>query len=170
MATHRRDGTPNRHRGDCAGADRFELGKLPVGWYRIGLCDSDNKEREWTTAAVLAPLAAPTPQDSPICVDSATAWFAKDDPAEQENPRPDWPPWQAPTGSATASAGATSNRQRDEFATADTTYDTSARIQNRYGLKVLQVFHDTPPWAAGQNSRGRFPHRPPPRPIASPRP
>jgi hypothetical protein len=31
--------------------------------------------------------------------------------------------------------------------TEPTTYDTAARIQHEEGLKVLQVFHDTPPWA-----------------------
>ena len=142
--------------GNGTGADRFDLGKLPIGWYRVGLCDANNKERQWTTAAVLAPLAAPTPQDSPICVDSATAWFAKNDPTEQEK-----------LTRLAALAGVNWIRDRirwrdiqpteNEFAPADTTYDTSARIQNRYGLKVLQVFHDTPPWAAGKNSRGHFP-------------
>ncbi len=136
-------------------SDSIELGKLPVGWYRIELFDSAGKELGWTTAAVLAPLAAPTPQDSPICVDSATAWFAKDDPAEQEH-----------LTRLAALAGVNWVRDRikwrdiqpteDEFV-ADTTYDSSAAIQDRYGLKVLQVFHDTPQWAAGENSRGRFP-------------
>jgi hypothetical protein len=132
-----------------------ELGKLPIGWYRIGLLDSDGKEIGWTTAAVLARLAAPTPQDSPICVDSATAWFAKDDPVEQER---------LTRLAALAGVNWVRDRMRwrdiqpteNKFA-GETTYDTSAAFQYAYGLKILQVFHDTPPWAAGENSRGRFP-------------
>ena len=65
-------------RGELADAEsnRVDLGDLPVGWYWIGLFGALGEELGWTTAAVLAPLAAPTPQDSPICVDSAVAWFA----------------------------------------------------------------------------------------------
>lgn len=142
--------------GDVAGADRIEPGELPVGWYRIGLLDSSGKEVEWTTAAVLAPLAVPTPQDSPICVDSATAWFAKDDPAGQEH-----------FSRLAALAGVNWVRDRmrwrdiqpaEDQWVADTTYDSSAAIQNCYGLKVLQVFHGTPRWAAAQSdATGRFP-------------
>ena len=40
---------------------------------------------------------------------------------------------------------------------ADTTYDTAAEIHAEHGLKVLQVFHDTPPWAVeAGGSRGRY--------------
>ncbi len=145
-------------RGELADAqsDRVELGDLPVGWYRIGLFDASGEELGWTTAAVLAPLAAPTPQDSPICVDSAAAWFAEDDPAKQE---------QLTRLAALAGVNWVRDRMRwrdvqraeGEFIT-DTTYDSSATIQNRFGLKVLQVYHGTPRWAVEQRgSTGRFP-------------
>jgi hypothetical protein len=44
----------------------------------------------------------------------------------------------------------------------NTSYDTAASIQARYGLKVLQVFHDTPGWATdrqldGDRASRRFP-------------
>ena len=61
-----------------------EIGRLEIGWYRISFRNETSQEVDWTTAAVLAPLQAPTPQDSPICIDSATAWFAKNDPRKQE--------------------------------------------------------------------------------------
>lgn len=47
--------------------------------------------------------------------------------------------------------------QRGDFTGAQTTYDTSARIQTSQGLKVLQVFHDTPQWAVAEgDTRGRY--------------
>ncbi len=145
-------------RGKLADAEKglVELGELPVGWYRIGLLGASGEELGWTTAAVLAPLAAPTPQDSPICVDSAVAWFAKDDPEEQE---------QLTRLAALAGVNWVRDRMRwrdtqpaeGEFV-ADTTYDSAATIQNRFGLKVLQVYHDTPRWAVKQGgATGRFP-------------
>ncbi len=151
---------------EAPAAGPVALGKLPVGWYHIGWLDSTEKEVAWTTAAVLAPLAAPTPQDSPVCIDSATAWFAKDDPVKQEH-----------LSRLAALAGVNWIRDRmrwrdiqptENRVIDNTTYDTSADIEHRFGLKVLQVFHDTPPWAAaerratgrratGRRATGRFP-------------
>ena len=62
---------------------RIGLGQLPVGWYRVEFLNEEHSCLHWTTAAVLKELAAPVPQDSPICVDSATAWFAKGQPGDQ---------------------------------------------------------------------------------------
>jgi len=137
-------------------SERIELGQLGIGWYRVEFLGADGERVAWTTAAVLAKLAAPTPQDSPICVDSATAWFAKDDPATQTR-----------LTRLAALTGVNWVRDRmkwreiqpqaDRFAE-DTTYDSSADIQTQHGLKVLQVFHDTATWAAeNDESRGRYP-------------
>jgi hypothetical protein len=135
--------------------DHVPAGTLGVGWYRLEYLDEAGERVDWTTAAVLAPLKATTPQNSPICIDSATAWFARDDQVKQQ---------QFSRLAALAGVNWIRDRMRwremqpseREFA-ADTTYDTSASIQHRFGLKVLQVFHDTPPWAAGRRGRGRFP-------------
>ncbi|HCO93977.1 MAG TPA: hypothetical protein DIU00_08510, partial [Phycisphaerales bacterium] len=62
---------------------RIRLEQLPVGWYRVEFLDQHRTCLHWTTAAVLQKLGAPVPQDSPVCVDSATAWFAKDKPDDQ---------------------------------------------------------------------------------------
>ncbi len=135
---------------------RFSLGNLPVGWYRIEFFNAASDEVGWTTAAVLSPLSAPTPQQSPICVDSATAWFATADIAKQDK-----------FSRLAALAGVNWIRDRmrwremqptpDQFAS-DTTYDSSAATAHRYGLKVLQVFHDTPRWATTlRGETGRFP-------------
>jgi len=142
-------------------ASRLRLGELGVGWYRVEFMDAGGQCVQWTTAAVLERLAAPTPQDSPICVDSATAWFAKDRPTDQ-----------ARLASLAALAGVNWIRDRltwselepraGAFTTETTSYDTAARIQTERGLKVLQVFHGTPSWAQdrvldGDRAGGRFP-------------
>lgn len=133
------------------------LGKLGVGWFRVEWCDSDKNVLVWTTAAVLAPLGAKPPEDSPVCVDAAISWFARDDVGRQAN-----------FAYLAALAGVRSTRDRlrwrdvqpaaDQLASSPTTYDTAAELQGKAGLHVLQVFHDTPAWAAGADGqRGRFP-------------
>jgi len=138
----------------------LEINNLGIGWYRIEFLDEGGKVLDWTTAAVLAPLAEPVPQDSPICVDSATSWFASNQPGRQER-----------FAHLAALAGVNWIRDRmswggfqrepDKFPN-ETTYDTAATFQAQYGVKVLQVFHDIPGWAAdkeldGQNRSRRFP-------------
>ncbi|MEW6358543.1 MAG: hypothetical protein AB1696_19570 [Planctomycetota bacterium] len=146
------------------GQDRIPLGQVGVGWYRVVFLSAEGREINRTTAAVLAKLKEPTPQDSPICTDSATAWFARrykdQQEAHQEN-----------LASLAALAGANWIRDRmawgevetapDTFAE-NTIYDSSATLQAKHGLKVLQVFHSTPAWAMdkaldGQAARNRFP-------------
>ncbi len=142
------------------GASSISPGKLPIGWYRVEFLDASEKAAAWTTAAVLAPLAEPVPQDSPICVDSATAWFARGNPAKQER-----------FARLAALAGVNWIRDRlswghvqpaeDRFSD-DPSYESSATLQAQHGLKVLQVFHDSPGWAAqrgfdGPRAAGRFP-------------
>lgn len=128
---------------------RAEVGKLPVGWYEIRWGDAPEQR---TAAAVLQPLAAPTPTTSPIGIDVAMAWFYKEDrmPA---------------VANLCALAGVNWVRdrlawghvepKRGEFAPPSTKYDASARIQAAAGLHVLQVNHSSPGWA---NPNGkRFP-------------
>jgi hypothetical protein len=140
---------------------RIGLGQLPIGWYRIEFLNEQRACLHWTTAAVLKELAAPVPQDSPVCVDSATAWFAKNQPDDQ-------------TRLASLAALAGVNWVRDRLTwrelqprpgvvtSSETTYDSSALTQVNQGLKVLQVFHTTPDWAwntglDGEHPSGRFP-------------
>ena len=142
------------------GASSIAAGKLGIGWYRVEFLDDAAKAAAWTTAAVLAPLAEPVPQDSPICVDSATAWFARGNSAKQER-----------LAQLAALAGVNWIRDRlrwghvqpaeDRFSD-DPSYESSASLQAQYGLKLLQVFHDSPGWAVqrgfdGPGAAGRFP-------------
>ena len=136
------------------------LGNLGVGWYRLDFLSSSGKVVAWTTTAVLSRLGAPTPQDSPICVDSATSWFARNDPAKQER-----------FAYLAGLAGMNWIRDRmswggiqtgPETFAQNTTYDGAATVQAKYDLKVLQVFHDSPGWAAdreldGDRATRRFP-------------
>lgn len=143
---------------------RVKLGKLGVGWYRIEFADAGGKPAATTTAAVLAPLAEPVPQDSPVCVDSATAWFAA-------HYSPDEARHQEIFARLAALAGVNWIRDRMSWAqveptpgrfAARTAYDSSAAAEAAQGLKVLQVFHATPDWAVNRALDGdaagkRFP-------------
>ena len=135
---------------------RLDMGRLGIGWYRLEFGPPEQPLELFTTAAVLGRLQAPTPADSPVCVDSAASWFALDDAEGQRR-------------LARFAALAGVNWVRDRLRWRDlqpedgplkpgpTTYDTAARIQHEEGLKVLQVFHDTPPWARETpTAGGRF--------------
>ncbi len=131
----------------------LKINSLGIGWYRIEFLNATGKVVNWTTAAVLAPLAEPVPQDSPVCVDSATSWFASNQPARQER-----------FAQLAALAGVNWIRDRMKWGGFQpepdklpnkTTYDTAATFQAQYGLKVLQVFHDTPGWALNEQLDGK---------------
>ncbi len=137
-----------------AGAEKgfVDLGTLGTGWYRLEFEATSGATSQWTSLAVLTRLAAPVPEDSPVCLDSAAAWFARDDVAQQER-----------LTSLAALAGVNWIRDRlkwkeVEFApgqfAARSTYDTAADVQSQWGLKVLQVFHDTPAWARTDGESG----------------
>ena len=151
--------------GSLAKADQsnektVNLGRIGVGWYRIEFLNKDGNVVSWTSSAVLAPLLAPVSQDSPICIDTAVSWFSHGDQAKQEQ-----------FANLAALAGINWIRDRirmseihptaETFAE-NTTYDTAAEAAKRNGLKILQVFHDTPAWATnekldGPRAGGRFP-------------
>ncbi|MCC6694663.1 MAG: hypothetical protein IT365_03430 [Candidatus Hydrogenedentes bacterium] len=129
------------------GFSPVELGNLGVGWYEVEFLDAESRRVGWTTAAVLASLAAPIPGDSPMSLDAAISWFAQNDPTTQDR-----------FASLAALAGANWIRDRLRWRELEpergslpppTQYDEAARIQARHGLNVLQVWHDTPQWAEG---------------------
>ena len=61
----------------------IQLGRLEIGWYRLEFGTTNQPDQTWTSLAVLRRLAKPVPTDSPVAVDSAAAWFARDDPVQQ---------------------------------------------------------------------------------------
>lgn len=138
---------------NLASASKLEFPDLGPGWYRLECGTADQPDQLWTTLAVLAPLKSPTPRDTPIALDCASAWFAKDDPAKQ-----------AVYANLASLAGVSWVRdrlrwgeiepRRGELTSARTTYDTSAAAQLAAGLQTLQVFHDTPIWARENPSDG----------------
>lgn len=143
-----------------AGAN-LDAGALGIGWYRVEFLDDAGATASWTTAAVLTPLTEPVPQDSPVCIDSATAWFARNDPERQKRfydlaalAGVNWIRDRMTWGDVETAPGV--------FTDATTSYDTSATLALEHGLKSLQVFHSTPAWATrpdldGDEAGGRFP-------------
>ena len=127
-----------------------EVESLPVGWYRLEGFDAGGKACARTTAAVVKRLAAPVPADSPVCIDTANAWFTRSGTVENDRKL------MAAFASLAALAGVSGVRDRLTWGEmepapgtfpSETRYDDSARILSDAGLKVLQVFHSTPGWA-----------------------
>jgi hypothetical protein len=132
------------------------LGPLSIGWYRLEFSSINGSGQTWTSLAVLGRVRTPPRADSPIAVDSAAAWFARENAAQQQ---------QLANLAALAGVGWVRDRLRwrdiqpqpGELAAPPTTYDTSADAHREAGLAMLQVFHDTPPWARdGGGSGGQF--------------
>lgn len=145
------------------GAETASLGAVGLGWYRIGFLDAAGNEVGWTTAAVLARAPLPVRDDSPVCTDAATAWFAHSDPVRQERfailaalARTNWVRDRMTWGEAEPRPGELAEK---------TSYDTSASLQAERGLRVLQVFHGTPAWAGDKALDGDAPGRRFPRDL-----
>ena len=125
-----------------------ELGRLPIGFYRLRAVDAPWR---WVSLAVLERMAEPPPADSPVGVDVAMSWFYDESRMES-------------VARLCRLAGVVRVRDRMRWAELEpepgrwagpTRYDTAARVQSAAGLEVLQVVHDAPPWA-GPDPR-RFP-------------
>jgi len=123
--------------------NQASLGKLPTGYYELHRVVNGNTQERITTVGVIEPLRAPTPENSPIGIDVAMAWFYTG--AQQ-----------AQAANLCTLAGVNWVRDRlrwDEMEPskgefpAETRYDDTARVQSSAGLRVLQVHHNTPPWA-----------------------
>ncbi|HEY3324074.1 MAG TPA: hypothetical protein VGP72_26715 [Planctomycetota bacterium] len=123
---------------------RAALGKLSVGYYEVLVGDKPR-----VTVGVIAPLAVPTPETSPISSDVAMAWFYN----ETERPK---------VASICALAGF--NWVRDRLAwqemekskgelVKESKYDDSANRQAEARLKLLQVHHNSPAWANKDGKR-----------------
>ena len=136
-------------RGESQGG-RANLGKLGVGYYRILRGDGTGV----TTVAVISPLLAPTPANSPIGVNTSAPWFYST--PEQ---------WQAVMNLATL-AGMNWVRDwyhwqeleptRDVFYPPNR-YDTVVNIEHGDGLHNIEVMSQmAAPWA---RVTGTPPHR-----------
>lgn len=122
---------------------RAQLGALPVGYYEIRRAEAGLANGARVTVGVLAPLAAPTPADSPIGIDAAMSWFF------DATTRP-----QAASLCALAGMNWVRDRynwseiepERGRIAKAES-YDDAVRAQAAAGLRILEVNHFSPPWA-----------------------
>lgn len=122
------------------------IGKTGTGYYEIWQLADDGSRTSRTTFAVIEPLKVAVPDDTPIALDTAASWFFHE--GRKFGLR------EAANVSALAGVHWTRDRlswtqtepAKGEFA-AETIYDKSAAAFSAEGLKVLQVFHDTPSWA-----------------------
>jgi len=145
------------------GEEAIRLGRLGVGYYRIEALDLEERELGWTSLAVLPAWKESPSPDSPVCVDAAIAWFARDDVDKQNRfarlaklAGVGWVRDRMSWGNLEPQPGA--------FAE-ETTYDSSAKAQAEQGLRVLQVFHSTPPWAWDEERDGEQPSKRFPRDL-----
>lgn len=134
---------------------KVEIGPLPLGWYQIEFSDTTLQPAGFTTAAVLAPQRSAR-QDSPVALDVALSWVPEADPEV----------WQCCVALARM-AGVAMVRDRLRWRDLqpspapflpETKYDVTAGLQQKAGLQVLQVFHQTPGWVyKDERERGRVP-------------
>jgi hypothetical protein len=124
---------------------RVSLGALPAGFYRLRY----GAESNWVSLAVLAPLKTPIPLTSPIAIDVAMSWFYPKEKME---------------AAANLCALAGINWVRDRLSWSEmegrkgeyaqpNRYDAAALAQTEAGLRVLQVNHTSPGWAAKAGHR-----------------
>jgi hypothetical protein len=118
---------------------KAELGKLPVGYYEL-------REKDGGPRVTVGVVAKNEPvDDTPIAIDAGMSWLYSD--AEQirdacklcrlggvkwVRDRLSWPELESARGTWAA----------------ETRYERAMQIEHEAGLKILQVNHISPPWAA----------------------
>lgn len=141
------DNQPLREIKTGGPGEQVELGRLPVGFYRLRHAG----DADWVSLAVLTPLQTPTPATSPIAVDVAMSWFY----SREE---------MSDVASLCTLAGVNWVRDRLSWGEVEpeqgefreeTRYDAAADAQSSAGLNVLQVHHSSPRWA--NENHKRFP-------------
>jgi hypothetical protein len=133
-------------RGMAAGG-KATIGRLPPGFYRMDLTGATNA----LSLGVLAPLQAPTPLDSPICIDVAMAWFYG---AERMDAVANLCTLAGINWVRDRLTWAEMEPEKGQFASTNR-YDLSVGAQARAGLRVLDVIHLSPSWA--NTNTKRFP-------------
>ncbi|MBI5833362.1 MAG: hypothetical protein HZB16_13775 [Armatimonadetes bacterium] len=132
---------------------RVVLGQPAVGYYELRGLAADGAVRSRSGLAVLNRLVAPTPEDSPISIDVATAWFYQRDQLEL-------------IANQCALAGVNWVRDRLTWGAVETQrgqlaehtlYDDTAAVMTAAGLKSLQVFHGSPAWTGQTDGRRMAP-------------
>lgn len=128
-----------------ASEGRVNLGRLPVGFYRL----RTEGEVKWISCAVLEPLPAPTPMTSPIALDVAMAWFYPKKKMDSVAnlcvlAGVNWVRDRLSWGQMEPKKGEWAGKNR---------YDESAQAQAQAGLQVLQVNHSSPSWANPNHKR-----------------
>ena len=142
--------TPNEktfREGDYPERD-INLGKLPWGWYRIV-----QGAGEFTNGTSFAVVPRPRQKEEGwVATDVALSWLVKPEQFEA-------------VSEMAHRAGFVWVRDRLSWSEIEPVkgkflwgkYDKSLQIQNSKGLRVVQVFHDTPKWARSDENTHAFP-------------
>lgn len=134
------------------GESMVEMGVLPKSHYTI-IVRSGDEVKEIYFGVVPSPESRPRLEDSNIASDLAMSWLVKPDRFND-------------LAKLTKLSGITWVRDRISWGEIEpqrgilpdsTRYDLSAETQAGYGLKVYQVFHDTPGWAQKDGVSKSFP-------------
>lgn len=135
-----------------AGNSMVEIGALPRGHYTITI-HSEGESKEVYFGVVPSPENRPDLEDSGIASDVAMSWLVKPDRFDA-------------LAQLTKLAGIIWARDRIRWGEIEagrgnwgehTRYHLSAEAQIKHGLKVYQVFHDTPTWAQKEARTRSFP-------------
>jgi hypothetical protein len=120
---------------------KVELGPLPPGWYRLR-CSRESERREVFLGVVLDRHAAALPEDGKVCGDAAGAWLLKSH---------QWRPF----ARMIRRAGIPWVRERLRWSDVEQEpgtfrwgkYREVADALAAEGIRICQVWHDTPSWA-----------------------
>jgi hypothetical protein len=136
----------------AAGESTVEVGKLARGHYIISIRGGE-EHKEARFGVIPSPESRPDLQDSNIASDIAMSWLVKPEKFDD-------------LAKLTKLSGLIWARDRIRWGEIETQrgeypertrYDDAAEIQVKHGLKVYQVFHDTPGWARKDGRSRSFP-------------
>jgi len=136
----------------AAGESIVEVGKLARGHYIISIRGGE-EHKEARFGVIPSPKNRPDLKDSNIASDVAMSWLVKPEKFDA-------------LAELTKLSGLIWARDRIRWGEIETQrgeypertrYDEAAEIQVKHGLKVYQVFHDTPGWARKDGTSRSFP-------------
>lgn len=137
---------------------RLNLSPLPNGYYSIRLYDGDKEFGAARTFAVTFDISSRKKSpNSPYALDSAQSWLARRNP---DNPHQPDNAFEIVSDVA-AKCGAYAIRERMSWGESESSkgkfswgnYQTNADLLSQRGIGILGMYHDSPLWARGKNTK-----------------